>query len=225
MAGRSTQKSTKQKTTTKARERKKSATSVQRARPKAKPAARARRAAGKPRAVELKPAIFISYRHSDPSAQIAGKLYEALLPAAETWGADLFMDQHALEPADLFDSKIIAGLDRTTHFIALLNNSYWNSDYCRKEIARVIERFEKDRSVRPLFVKEQEFNLQHFTFDKDRRVGRIKTVDPLVIRVGDLQFLGPFNRAGQLERLAWENEARLSDQLAKLVDELQRVVR
>lgn len=171
-----------------------------------------------------KPTIFISYKHADPWARVAQKLYEALSPAAETWDADVFMDQHDIEPADLFDKVIVDALDRTTHFVALLSNSYWASPYCRKEISRVIERFEKNRSTRPLFVKAEEFDVEHFSFDKDRALGRIKTRDPLVRKVGDLQFLGPFNGARQLERLAWEHEAKLSDQIAQLINRLQAVI-
>lgn len=168
--------------------------------------------------------IFISYRHQPPSAQIAEKLYEALVPAADTWGAEIYMDRHAIEPGGLFDREIVDALDRTTHFVALLNNSYWGSDYCRKEIARVVDRFEKRRSVRLLFVKAEEFDLAHFSFNRDRRSGRISSDDPIIEKVGDLQFLGPFDDARQLERLAWEREARLSDQLAALVKELERVI-
>jgi hypothetical protein len=168
--------------------------------------------------------IFISYRHQPPSAEIAQKLYEALAPAADTWGAEVYMDRHAVEPGGLFDREIVDALDRTTHFVALLNNSYWGSDYCRKEIARVVERFERGRRVRLLFVKAEEFDLAHFSFDRDRQSGRISSRDPIIDKVGDLQFLGPFNAARQLERLAWEHEARLGDQLAALVKELERVV-
>ena len=134
------------------------------------------------------------------------------------------MDRHAIEPGELFDREIVAALDRATHFIALLNNSYWASDYCRKEMARVVERFEQKRNVLLLFVKVEEFDLDHFSFHGDRRSGRISSSAPIIGKVGDLQFLGPFNDARQLERLAWEHEARLSDQLAGLVEELGRVV-
>jgi NAD(P)-dependent dehydrogenase (short-subunit alcohol dehydrogenase family) len=161
-----------------------------------------------------RPAIFISYKHANPTTGIATKLFEALRPAANAWGADLFMDKTSVEPSDLFDSKIVAALERTTHFIALLNNTYWNSAYCQKEITRAVERFEEDRgSVRLLFVKAGNFNPDH-----------LRLRNKLVARVGDVQFLGPFNAARQLERLEWENEARLDDQIADLIQSMEGVI-
>src|SRR5262249_6638397 len=103
-------------------------------------AGRTSRPLGASRGKPSRSTIFLSYRHASPTTEIANKLYEALGPPADTWGAQVFMDDHDIEPADLFDQKIIAALDSTTHFIALLTNSYWNSTYCRKEVARVVER-------------------------------------------------------------------------------------
>jgi hypothetical protein len=170
------------------------------------------------------PTVFISYRHANPTAAIAKRLFTALVPASEVWNADVFMDQHALEPADLFDQAILAALDRTTHFIVLLTNDYWSSDYCRKELARVVERFEKDGSVRLLFVKVEELDPAHFAFAKDRTSGRIKSANPVIQRIGDVQFLGPFNEVVQLVRLEWENPAKLGDQIAQLVKRLGQVI-
>lgn len=146
------------------------------------------------------------------------------MPPADTWGADVFMDDNAIEPADLFDREIVAALDRTTHFIVLLTNSYWSSEYCRKEVARVVQRFEDGNAVRLLFVKAEELDPRHFTFSKDRSAGRIKSRDPIIEKVGDVQFLGPFDTSLRLVRLEWDNEAKLSDQLAQLVARLERVI-
>jgi hypothetical protein len=168
--------------------------------------------------------IFISYPHVSPHVGIAQQLYQALRPPADTWGAEVFMDQHALEPADLVDQRLIDAIDRTTHFIALLSNSYWSSTYCRKEIARAVERFERGERVSPLFVKAEEFNLRYFSFDSDRREGRIRSTDPLIASVGDLRFLGPYDGAERLRRLRWEEPSTLSDQIAQLVDELESVI-
>jgi hypothetical protein len=160
-----------------------------------------------------KPTIFISYRHAPPTAAIASRLYIALVPAAEVW-----------EPADLFDTTIIAALDRTTHFIVLLTNAYWSSPYCRKEMARIVERFEHDRSVRLLFVMVEELQPEHFTFAKDRASGRIVSDDPVLRTVGDVQFLGPFDESRRLVRLKYDNDALLGDQLAQLIRRLERVI-
>ena len=171
-----------------------------------------------------KATVFISYRHAAPTTDIANRLFTALAPPAEVWEADVFMDDHAIEPADLFDAEIIAALDRTTHFIVLLTNGYWASAYCRKEVARVVERFETGGGVRLLFVLVEELDPNHFTFSRDRAAGRIRSDSPLIARIGDVQFLGPFDENRRLVRLSWEDEAKLGDQLAQLVKRLERVI-
>ena len=134
------------------------------------------------------------------------------------------MDDHEVEPADLFDEKIVSALDRTTHFVVLLTNAYWGSDYCRKEVARIVERFEAQAPVRLLFVLVEDLNPDYFLFTRDRLAGRIKSTSPLIEKIGDVQFLGPFDENRRLVRLAWENEARLGDQIAQLIRRLQRVI-
>ena len=48
--------------------------------------------------------------------------------------------------------------------------------------------------------------------------------DPRVQRIGDVQFLGPFDAYGRLVRLEWDKPPFLSDQLAQLVQRLGSVV-
>jgi hypothetical protein len=171
--------------------------------------------------------IFISYRHEGPdppTTALARRLRAALTPATEVWDADLFMDDHDLEPAELFDPKILQALDRTTHFIVLLTNSYWGSEYCRKELNRVIDRFERDRSVRLLFVKVDELDPNYFMFNKDRTAGRLQSVHPVIDKIGDVQFLGPFDEQLRLVRLKWEQPGVLVDQIGQLVKRVERVV-
>jgi hypothetical protein len=177
------------------------------------------------RAPPKRPTIFISYTHANPSTGIARKLYEALLAPAEAWGADLYMDEKDAEPAQLLDEHILEGLDRTTHFVALVSPQYWASRYCRMEITRVISKFEKDReSVRPCLVMAEKFNPADYTLDKDRKEGRIVSDDPLIMNLGNVIFLGPFNEVGQLVRLEWEHAWALSDQLSELVKSLGRII-
>lgn len=170
------------------------------------------------------PCVFISYRHAPPTTDIARHLYTALVPASEAWGAELFMDEQGIEPADLFDEVILGALDRCTDFVVLLNNAYWSSAYCRKELLRLLGRFERDRSVRLHFVMVEKLEPQYFTFAKDRAAGRIESDDPRVQRIGDVQFLGPFDAYGRLVRLEWDKPPFLSDQLAQLVQRLGSVV-
>lgn len=169
------------------------------------------------------PTVFISYRHGDPSTEIANALYNALSAVAPGMGFEIFMDRHAVEPADLFDKVILDGLSRTTHFLALLDNDYWASTYCRKELAHAVTRYEQGEPVRLLFVMAGPIKPEFLTLDPDRAAGLIPS-DPLFRRIGDLQFLGPFDKGGRLERLKYENRAALHDQIKYLIDELERVM-
>ncbi len=167
--------------------------------------------------------IFISYRHEEPSTRIADAVYTALMAVSDGMGFEIFMDTQ-IKPADKFDKDILDGLNRTTHFLVLLDSKYWASDYCRKELAYAVNRYEKGENVRLLFVMAGAILPEYMTFDKDRATGRINNPDALIKRVGDLQFLGPFSDARRLERLKYENPATLDDQIKELIGQLKRVL-
>lgn len=169
------------------------------------------------------PTVFVSYRHGEPSTEIADALYKALSVVADGMGFELFMDRQDVEPSDRFDETILDGLNRTTHFIALLDNDYWLSAYCRKELAHAVTRYEQGQPVRLLFVMAGPIRPEVMTFDRDRASGRIST-DPLIKRIGDLHFMGPFSKARRLERIKWEDRAEMGDQIGRLIDELERVL-
>jgi hypothetical protein len=171
-----------------------------------------------------KPTVFISYRHGAPSTSIARKLHTALKVISEALKFDVFMDEHDVEPADLFDKKIVAGLKETTHFIALIDNEYWTSEYCRKELGHAISGYEKNGKPLLLFVQAGSIDPQYLTIDAIRAEGKIKSRDPLIKRISDVQFLGPFSRNRRLERLRFENSAKLQDQILSLTEELVRVL-
>jgi hypothetical protein len=175
-------------------------------------------------AATVAPTLFISYRHASPTTDIAARLREQLLPAAEGWNAEVFLDDNALEPSSLLDRGILAALNRTTHFIVLLTSGYWASAYCRLELARAIERFENKENIRLLFVLAQKLDPKHYITEKDRAAGRITSDDPLIARLSDIVFLGPFNAQRQLVRLEYEHPAVLDDQLADLIARLERVI-
>ena len=167
-----------------------------------------------------KPIVFISYRHGTPSTSIARKLHTALKVISGALKFDLFMDENEVEPADLFDKKIVAGLKKTTHFIALLDNEYWTSDYCRKELGHAISGYEKRGKPLLLFVQSGAIDPEYLTIDPIRAEGKIKSEDPLIKRISDVQFLGPFSRSRRLERLRFENAAKLQDQILGLTEDI-----
>lgn len=168
--------------------------------------------------------IFISYKHGDPSTAIARHLYDHLSAVSDALDYDLFMDDKENLGGDLWSDNVEEALEKTTHFIALLDPQYWLSPECRRELAFALNRFETSRSPRLLFVKAQEIAPELFRFDKDRRTGVLISPDPKVRSVGELHFLGPYDENLQLVRLAWERPAKLSDQVAQLRARLQKVL-
>jgi TIR domain len=167
--------------------------------------------------------VFISYRHEVPSTLIATEFYKALRAVRDHFGFDLFMDKSSIEPGDRFVNEILDGLNRTTHFLALLDVEYWSSDYCRKELDHVLARWEKGEDVRILFVKAGEIKPEWMKLKREREAEGIRT-EAQIERIGDLQFLGPFDGASRLIRLKHENIGELRDQIGDLVKELARVL-
>lgn len=168
--------------------------------------------------------IFISYKHGDPSTRIAKHLYDHIDAVSDALDCRLYMDDKDNHGGDRWDENIKKALAETTHFIALLDTGYWLSPECRRELRRALNRYELTGTPRLLFVKAQEIRPDLFRFDKDRQTGELLSPDPKIRRVGDLHFLGPYDTNIQLVRLAWENPAVLGDQIAQLLNRLEKVL-
>ena len=166
--------------------------------------------------------IFISYRHEEPSTRIADALYTALSAVSDGMGFELVMDKNEIAPSDLFDQKILDGLNRTTHFLALLDNEYWASDYCRKELAHAVNRFENGEHVLLLFVMAGAIKPEYMTFDRDRALGphRFRSA----FRRSATAVSRSFQQDSRLERLKYEEPSVLDDQISGLIDQLERVL-
>jgi TIR domain len=170
------------------------------------------------------PYLFISYKHGDPSTKIAKRFYDRLDVVSEGLGFQLFMDDKLISGGDQWSMEVEQALHRTTHFIALLNDDYWLSKECRRELRHALIRFEKSGTPRLLFVLAEQMRPELLSFDKDRKTGALTSDDPKVGKVGDLHFLGPFDEHLRLVRLDWQDPGKLSDQLAQLVDRLEKTL-
>ena len=171
-----------------------------------------------------KPHIFISYKHGNPSTQIAKALYDYLDAVSDALGFEIFMDDEANRAGDDWQKNIDQALAKTTHFISLLGTAYWLSSACRQEVCQALARFEKESSPRLLFVMAETIRPDLFTFDKDRRTGRLQSDNPQIYRVGDIHFLGPFDGNSGLVRLEPAHPAIFNDQLAQLLGRLERTL-
>jgi hypothetical protein len=169
--------------------------------------------------------IFISYKHGDPSTKIAKAFCNHLLAVSDALGMQIYMDDKDNLGGDLWSDNVDKALKECTHFIVLLNTAYWLSEECRRELRVALGRFEQSKTPRLLFVKAEEIRPDLFSFNKDRQTGELTSDDPQVNKVGDIHFLGPFDKNTQLVRLAWENKGKLSDQFAQLLNRLERTLK
>ena len=165
--------------------------------------------------------VFISYKHGDPSTKIAQAFHDHLAAVSDALDMDIYMDDKDNLGGDVWSEKVNQALDQCTHFIVLLNTAFWLSTECRRELRVALERYERSQSPRLLFIKAEEIRPDLFTFDKERKLGLLKSEDPTVKKVSDIHFLGPFDKDLQLVRLNWESPGRLSDQFSQLLDRLE----
>ena len=168
----------------------------------------------------MNPYIFISYHHGEPWTRVARRFHGRLLPYTGDLGLTIYLDGEVVAAGDNWPEQQEKAVNTCTHFVVLLCDDYWVSAECRKELSQAVERFEVTGSPRLLFVLGETMRPEHLSFDPDRRAGILTSDDPKLRRVGDIHFLGPFDRNFRLVRLDWENVATLTDQLGDLRDAL-----
>lgn len=171
------------------------------------------------------PLVFVSYKHSGYSTQVARRLCDALEVVSDALGFRVFMDD-GIDPSDEWKATVDAAMGEMTHFIALLTNEYLlkKSTECRRELLTAVQRYEDGRKTKLLFVLVDDIDPGLISLSADRKAGRLVSDDPRVEKLGDINFLGPYNPAKQLVRLEWEDEGRLGDQIKSLIDRLQRTL-
>ncbi|MFC4706345.1 MULTISPECIES: toll/interleukin-1 receptor domain-containing protein [Paraburkholderia] len=171
--------------------------------------------------------MFISYRHGDPWTRIARKFHNHLLPISGPLGFTLFLDDSDIQAADRFETIIKNNLDKTSHFIVLLCDDYWLSEWCRKELDYAVRRYQETGTPRLLFVLAEAMNPHYLIFDAAHPTGTLRDADggeSQLSRVSDLLFLGPFDPNLRLVRLDLENPVRLADQIHEMSVRLQRTL-
>lgn len=168
--------------------------------------------------------VFISYKHVEHSTRVARRLRNALEVVSDALDFRVFLDDEELRAGDGWQEEVNEALAGMTHFIALLTDEFWLSPECRRELNAAINRYEDGRKTVLLFVLVDDMRPDLLSLNADRRAGRLVSDDPRVRRIGDIHFLGPYNPAGQLVRLQWENEAVLRDQIKQLIDRFERTL-
>ncbi len=167
--------------------------------------------------------LFISYKHKAASAKVALRFHDYLKAVSGGLKFSLFMDTD-IDAAQLWSSEIQTQLEKTTHFVCLLTTSYWTAPQCQRELFFALDQFNKNSSPKLLFVLVEKLNPAWFVFDQVEGTGALTSDDPAIQSVGDINFLGPFDKQRQLIRLQHENDALLQDQFFQLTERIQKVL-
>jgi len=77
--------------------------------------------------------VFLSYRHGE-AAQLGADLYYALLAK----GLRVFLDDGNIPPGVSFEKVFLGAASKTPHFVCLASPFYFNSTYCKTELAHAL---------------------------------------------------------------------------------------
>lgn len=83
-----------------------------------------------PSAMPGSPDVFVSYRHAD-SAKLAADIYYSL----QAEGRSVFLDNGNIPVGANAEQVFLRSASRAPYFIALVSENYFESPYCKKEIA------------------------------------------------------------------------------------------
>lgn len=167
--------------------------------------------------------IFISYKRAEPTFEIARRTDQKIRINLKALGFTSWWDKRSIDVGDPWSVEIDKALDSTTHFLSLLSDDYWDSEQCQRELLGAVERFEKQGTPRLLFVLTQKMNPNALEIANDNRSAKIVTKFPKITRLGQINFLGPYDKAGRLVRLDTANPTNLDDQLFGLIEDIKRL--
>ena len=163
--------------------------------------------------------VFLSYRHG-PLTPTVTRFHNKLRVYAKAFGlAGNFMDAKSIVGGDVWRDEVQQALASTTHFVAFLEDDYWLSDECQKELMRAVERFSARDGLRLLFIRAGAIEPSLLEFDD---VPETSDAPPdqtrrALRRVGDLHFLGPFDpKVNRLVSLLPVDDPGLDAQLNQL---------
>lgn len=167
--------------------------------------------------------VFISYKHG-AMTPVAQKFHNKLRISGPAMGlASSFLDASALKAGTPWRAEVEKALAEATRFVAFLEDDYWLSDECQIELRHAVDRWQKGEEMRLLFVKAGEIAPEWLVLDDAPAAGGTPADETKrqLKRVGDLQFLGPFDTArGQLVTLLPMTDPGLDAQLFQLMQRL-----
>ena len=175
--------------------------------------------------------LFLSYQRSALTTPAVERLSRQARVLLKSSGVDVFFDQRSIDAGAAWEPAIDAALARTTHFLAFVSVDYWLSEQCMRELDAAVSRYERTAAPRLLFVLADQLDPNDLALDSSAAAQQLAegahSAAPMrrVSSAGQINFLGPYNDAGRLVRLAFESPALLNDQLAALITRIKPLVR
>ena len=122
-------------------------------------------------------------------------------------------------------------IEAARFFVALISIDFWLSPQCMRELKLAVARYEREGAPRLLFVLADQLSPGDLKFDADWATRHYNAADATMARenikevksIGQFNFLGPYDTAGTLTRLQFEDWPRLDLQLAQLVSAIRNL--
>lgn len=172
----------------------------------------------------ITPMVFISAPSGESSRSVAVELAQRLKAMVAIEGFEVFAADLVLPGVNIFASANEA-MARCTHFVPLVCNEFWTrSKACRQELFSAVARFEETGRPLLLPVLLGAVDPELLDFDIPRQMGELRSANPKLASVNDLQFIGPFDDSGHLQALDALPGAHRSAQIEQVLERLVRSV-
>lgn len=174
--------------------------------------------------------LFLSYQRSALTTPAVERLSRQARVLLKSSGVSVFFDQRSIDAGAAWEPAIDAALARATHFLAFVSVDYWLSTQCMRELDAAVSRYELSGAPKLLFVLADQLDPNDLELDSSAAARQLAagshSAAPMrrVSSAGQINFLGPYNAAGRLVRLAFEEPALLNDQLAALVARIKHLL-
>ena len=172
--------------------------------------------------------LFLSYKRGPAITPAAQRLRDRL--SVQASDIKVFFDQTSIDAGAEWQPAIDDFMARATHFLAFISIDFWLSKQCRRELELALARYEAcpkpppPRVPRLLFVLADKLDPNDLALDVSTvraRVADMPDAAERVHRIGQINFLGPYDAAGRLVRLKLENEFGYDEQLAEMVTKIK----
>jgi hypothetical protein len=175
--------------------------------------------------------LFLSYKRGPETTPVVERLYNRVRVELMARNVRPFFDRKSIEAGDAWETKIDDFIKTASLFAAFISIDFWLSTQCMRELEMAVDRYEKEGAPRLLFILADQLSPSDLAFDEQWASQREDAVAAAAARsrvnrvkaIGQFNFLGPYDDAGALTRLEFENPAKTDLQLAQLVATMKKL--